>query len=335
MMEDCLASRRFFLYNTICRIDVLEAQGDVEDILDGAQQIAEDVQELLNIYDSSSQLSQLNENYQVGIPYPVSPQLFEFLKKMWEIAELSDGTFDPTVGPIVRLWNFTAEQPKVPLLENLTEALQHTGWQAVQFDNERYTVTLNKANMVIDGGGAGKGYAVELVANHLKSRGVCSASINFGGNLFVIGKLCQRNKEPRDWQVGIQEPWQQRGNSIGKLAFSNKGVATSGGYERFFTEEGKVFHHLLDPRTGFPVESEFLSLTIVSSSAFYTDLLSTPFFILGEVGGKALLDKLNKKLWVGFIAVKNDHSIITSENLRSSFFERCSCNLKMDSSPSF
>ncbi len=321
-MGSCLASRQFFLYNTVCKIDVLEAHGNVEDILDHAQQIAEDVQRLLNIFDSQSQLSQLNNNYKVGVPYKVSQQLFTFLKDLCDISELSSGAFDPTIGPVVRLWDFTAAQPISPQPAKLTEALKRTGWQEVQLDSSACTVTLNKAGMIIDAGGAGKGYAVELVADYLKEHGVSSASINFGGNLFVIGKLCQKDKAPRDWEVGIQEPWKQRGNSIGKLKLCNRGAATSGGYERYFTENGKVFHHLIDPRTGIPAESEFLSATIISSSAFYTDLLSTPFFILGEAEGKALLDKLTGDLWVGFIAIKKDYSVILSENLSESFLSR-------------
>lgn len=319
MISTKCIKRRFHLYNTLCEVVIFDCREDIEEILDNVEQISIEVQELLNIYDINSELSKLNNNYKLGVWYKVSNKLFGFLEILKNIHEMSEKTFDPTIGNIVKLWDFTSNNPKLPSKEEINDILENTGFEYVEFNSDNCSVRINKNKIIIDAGGAGKGYAVELVVNYLKSCGIKSASVNFGGNLFVIGKHRDDYNEIRDWEIGIQDPWELRGKGMGKILCSDKGLATSAGYERYFIKNGKVYHHLIDPKTGYPSQSEFQSVTIISNSAFYTDLISTPFYILGEKRGRKLIEKLEKNIWIGFIAIKNDGSVITSNNVKPFF----------------
>ena len=184
-------------------------------------------------------------------------------------------------------------------------------------DIRRRTVTFERDGMVVDAGGAGKGYAVGRVAEYLKSRGVRSASVNFGGNLYLIGPKCSADVVEAPWKIGIRAPWSREMKSIGTMELQDCGTATSGGYDRYFSEDEKIYHHLLDPRTGYPADNTLDSVTIVSDNALYTDLLSTACFVAGEDA----VDRICKRVGgrVDYVLVKKDGTITVSDGLRTHF----------------
>lgn len=337
-MRDEPANRTFFLYNTVCSITIYDGGAEAGEILDGAQEMAFQIRRMLDFYDEESELGRLNRGHVTGVPYEVSEELCRFLAELLEFSKLSEGCFDPTVGPVVRLWNITARSPKKPLKEEIERVRSRTGAEYVSCDTRKRTVTFERDGMVVDAGGAGKGYAVGRVAEYLKSRGVRSASVNFGGNLYLIGpkrsaegqtaggetsteggvvKVGSADMVEAPWKIGIRAPWSREMKSIGTMELQDCGTATSGGYDRYFSEDEKIYHHLLDPRTGYPADNTLDSVTIVSDNALYTDLLSTACFVAGEDA----VDRICKRVGgrVDYILVKKDGTITVSDGLHTHF----------------
>lgn len=305
----------FFLYNTVCSITIYDGANQAEEILAEAKTIAFNVRSMLDFYDPESELGKLNQRAKPGIPYRVSRELCRFISALLQFSALSKGCFDPTVGPVVRLWNITALKPKAPSAEEIEWARAKTGAEHVFCDTDSSTITFGREGMMLDAGGAGKGYAADCVAEYLKARGVRSASINFGGNLYLLGpkRISEGGEKP--WKVGIQTPWKPGPESIGSLTLQDSAVATSGGYDRYFFEDKKVYHHLLDPRSGYPADCSLDSVTIAAKHALDTDLLSTACF----VGGEQMAAKLCRQAGAGYVFIGKDGEVSVSACLKQRF----------------
>lgn len=323
--------RRMFLYHTVCEVILYAYTGRAEVILDACEASAQAVQKMLNIYDKSSELSLLNQNYLPGIPYRISRELFNLLYSVWKFSRLCGGAFDMTVGSLVRLWDFTSPTPQIPSIAQVQETQKKCGYKQISFDEETCSVTIKQPGMVIDGGGFGKGYAVQKALECLKCHKVRSAVINYGGNLFLLGSYSkdergevllgnkwENRKEEAGWKVGIQKPWEKRGESLGILLLKDLGTATSAGYERYFQARGRCFGHILNPTDGMPAESGLQSVTIISDSPLMTDLMSTAFFVLGQEKGDALAKEVRRYVLLEYVAVSED-GISLSEGARYIF----------------
>ncbi len=306
----------FFLYNTVCSITIYDDCEDAVKILEGARDIAFHIRRMLDFYDPCSELGKLNERHETGVPYKVSKELCLFISELLRFSDLSEGCFDPTVGPVVRLWNITALEPKAPTKHEIEDARAKTGAAYVSCDITNNTITFEKEGMVIDAGGAGKGYAAGCVSEYLKAQGIKSASVNFGGNLYLIGPKTLPDGTKVSWKVGIQTPWKANPECMGFLTLQDCGTATSGGYDRYFTINEKIYHHLLDPRSGYPADYDLDSVTIVSESALYTDLLSTACFVGGEEMAMRICRKAGK---AGYVLIRKDGKVLVSGNLEHCF----------------
>lgn len=298
--------RRLFLYNTVCEIRLYEYEGDARWLLDRCEELSVGVQKMLNIYDEGSELSVLNRSYVPEVPYQLSKELFRLLKEVYDFSVLSEGAFDMTVGSLVRLWNFTADRPAIPEPEQLEMIRAKSGYQNLLFDEDETTLTVLVSGITIDGGGFGKGYAVGVVVDFLRNHGVTSAVINYGGNLFLIGEHPIGRGQKQRWRIGVQSPWCPRGESLGTLKLADAGVATSAGYDRYFKMGEKVWHHIINPVTGYPVESSLQSISIVSDVPLITDLMSTACFVMGIEKGEAVAGKLRNSMKLEYVAVTCD-----------------------------
>lgn len=304
----------FTAYDTLCSVRILAAREpeEIPGLLAQAEETARELERTLSMFDPESELSQLCRRYTPGVPYPVSGLVSRFLADNLDIAARSKGAFDPTVGPLVRLWDFLADTPAIPDPEALEAARARVGWGNIHLDRQGGTVTLDLPGMVIDPGASGKGLSLELVAEGLRRGGVSRAILDFGGNLFAIGgKGGQDGEAP--WQVGIRDP-DHGDRVIGTVPLLDAGIATSSWYEHCFCKDGTVYHHLLDPRTGTPVPLTLKSVSILSSRGVLTDLLSTAFFVLGEEAGAAMADRLraDSGARIEYVAVRRDNSILAS-----------------------
>lgn len=213
------------------------------------------------------------------------------------IGDKTNGAFDITIAPIMDLWGFYGQEYRVPSDTEIREKLKNVSYKNVEISD---TEIIFKNNAQIDLGGIAKGYASDITAKIIKDNGIKSAIISLGGNIMAIGKRTDGTK----WKVGIQNPDKQE-EYIGILEIEDKAVVTSGGYERKFEEKGIEYHHIIDPKTGYPANSGLKSVTIVSDSGEYADGLSTALYVLGLAKGTKVWQS-NKDFDVVFITDNNE-----------------------------
>jgi thiamine biosynthesis lipoprotein len=235
----------------------------------------------------------------------VSPETFEVIQKAQEISELSEGGFDITIGPLTELWRKAREKKIPPPVEDVKEKLGLVNFKNIEMDQEG-KVFLKKKDMAIDLSGIAKGYAVDRVFELLKSLGYRNLIVNAGGDLRVGGL---KNNQP--WSIGIQNPRESK-NILARISVSDMAVATSGDYEKFFIYEGKRYHHIFNPKDGFPTD-DCQSVTVLCKEGMIADALATAVFVLGAEKGYSLCQKLEG---VDYIIVDKEGKTIFSPSLK-------------------
>jgi thiamine biosynthesis lipoprotein len=221
-----------------------------------------------------------------GRPVAVHGDLLDVLEEARRYAELSEGAFDPTIGPLVRLWGIGGDKPRVPAGEEIRQALALVDWRDLVIDRGAGTAFLRRRGQALDLGAIAKGYAADQAAAIVSRRLSRRAIIDLGGNIFALGERPGRES----WRIGVQDPLEDRGNYLGILRVKNKSVVTSGIYERYFEEGGIAYHHILSTADGYPVRNGLLSVTIIADRSIDADALSTAVFALGLERGRALIE---------------------------------------------
>ena len=266
--------------------------------------------ENLTSFHKSSDLTRLNKSSGEG-PQTVDPELVGLITKSLEFSALSQGAFDPSIGPVAQLWNFSGESgPRLPDSAEIGKILPLIGWEQVLVDEDGHSVSLAKAGMALDLGAIAKGYAIDKATQKLKSLGVKAALVNAGGDIVAYGE-----KEPgKPWKIGVQDP-RNPGGVIAVAELKDRAMVTSGDYERSFEDAGKRYHHLLDPKTGYPADG-LQSVTIVAADGVTADALSTAVFVLGEEKGIRLIESLPD---VAALLVDAQGKIIISQKAQEMF----------------
>ncbi|MDR0455709.1 MAG: FAD:protein FMN transferase [Treponema sp.] len=232
-------------------------------------------------------------NRQAGLePVKVRADVLEVLEQALYYAELSDGAFDPTVGPLVQLWGIGTDTQRIPADEEIAAALELVNWRDVMIDREAGTAFLRREGMALDLGAIAKGYAGDEAMRIAREAKVKRAIFDLGGNIAALGWRERKKKEVLLWRIGIQNPLNERGVYMGIVPVHDTSVVTSGVYERYFESGGKRYHHILSTTNGYPVDNGLLSVTIITDSSTVADALSTAVFALGFRHGKALLDSI-------------------------------------------
>ncbi|GIU73786.1 MAG: hypothetical protein KatS3mg004_0873 [Bryobacteraceae bacterium] len=210
-------------------------------------------------------------------PVEVSRELFDLLARCVEYSRLSEGAFDITVGPLMKLWGFYKGEGRVPHRAEIRAALTRIGWRHIQLDPQARTVRFT-APVEIDPGGIGKGYAVDRMAAILRARGVASALISAGrSSIYGIGAP---PSEPRGWKVTIPDP-RQPSRTAAEFYLRDFSMSTSGTSERFFVAGGRTYSHIMDPRTGYPVQG-MLSVSVLAPKTLDSEAWTKPYFVLGR-----------------------------------------------------
>ena len=243
---------------------------DAEKALDQAAAEIRRLDQLWSVGQEKSEVSQINQSGSG----PVSPETGELMDLSLSLYEATDGALDITIYPVMDLWGFTGKDRKVPSDEELEKTLAKVDASRIRYDGQ--TVTLEEGQG-IDFGAVAKGYTSGRVMEVLAENGVTGALISLGGNVQCMGT----KPDGSLWRVGIQKPDGGEGY-LGVLTLTDKAVITSGGYERYFEENGKIYHHIIDPATGFPADSGLTSVTIVSEEGALADGLSTACFVMGK-----------------------------------------------------
>jgi thiamine biosynthesis lipoprotein len=242
----------------------------------------------MSITMADTAVAKINQN--AGIrPVPVPLDLMEVLDQALAYAALSEGAFDPTVGPLVQRWAIGSEHPRVPEAAEIEEALSLINWQDVVIDRDAATVFLRRSGMALDLGAIAKGYAADEIAKILQRARVTGAIIDLGGNIVAYGA----KQRGLPWSIGIQNPLDSRGTYLGIFAIQHKSIVTSGVYERYAEIEGKRYHHILSTQDGYPVYNGLLSVTIIADRSIDADALSTTAFALGYEKGRALVESVD------------------------------------------
>ena len=243
---------------------------------------------LMSRFSPRSDVSRLNRAAG-GKPVRLHPDAIRVLAKALEVSRLSGGAFDITASPLVSLWKVTSDSPALPPEDAIKQARRLVDYRCLTVDERSGTASLRDSGQMVDLGGIAKGYAADRALDIYRKRHVASAMIDLGGNIAVLGP----KEDGSPWNVGIQDPDAPRGECLGVLSVVGKSVVTSGDYERFFEVDGQRYHHIVDPRTGYPAESGLRSVTVVASSSMTADALSTALFVLGLERGLELLRTIN------------------------------------------
>ncbi|MEJ2200823.1 MAG: FAD:protein FMN transferase [Desulfuromonadaceae bacterium] len=271
-------SRSRLLMGTVVEITVL---GDAPEGLEGAVTEAfaalERVEQLMSAHFSNSDVARLNAS---GEAVEVSPETAAVLALGQRIAEASGGTFDMTLGRLIQLWGMETAEPHVPDPAEIAPTLMDIGPRALRIEGTR--ISKRAPDLQVDLGGIAKGYAVDQAIEALRRAGVTHASVNAGGDIRLLG-----DRQGRPWRIGIQHPRHAQ-TILVTLELEQVAVVTSGDYERFFERDGIRYHHLFDPRSGFPARL-CQSVTVLAPSAAEADALATAAFVLGPEAGLSFI----------------------------------------------
>lgn len=262
----------------------------------------------MNFYSLESELTKLNnEGY-----LKVSDELFKVVEIAKEVSYETKGFFDITCAPLVKLWSIFSDNERVPEAEEIEKALELVGCKGILLDHNEKSITFRKKGQSIDLGAIAKGYAADRAIEIYKKRNMNYGYINLGGNVSVYKS--PPNKDY--WTVGIQDPRKTRNKFIGAVLVKDKSVVTSGNYERNFESDGNTYGHLISPKTGYPLEGEFLSVTVVAEESIYADAFATGLFLMDL---ECALDIAEKNESIEVIFVTKDNKIYVTRGIRDSF----------------
>ena len=298
---------------------------------DITQNIKEELDKLekeqLSWRETESVVSKINADAQKGTNTKIDPNMASWVKDSLELARRSDGAFDPTIGKLTRLWNIEGDNPKVPSKQEIKNILKNTGYTKIHLEKAKSENTDKNVSNIDEGvssiymedkctldlGAVGKGIACDVVQDYLKKqKEVNGAVIAVGGSILLYGD----KTDGSTWNVAVQDPRGQDGEAMGVLSLSGTtNVSTSGDYEKYFMQDGKRYHHILDPSTGYPAESGLISVTVVSDSGLLSDGLSTACFVLGKEKGEKLLESYGAEA----IFIDQNKKVTVTKGLQNKF----------------
>ena len=278
-----------------------------EAAIDAAMEELRRLDRMMSLYKDGSEITRLNlaaGEHSVT----VSPELIEVVQHARQVSELSGGAFDVTIGPLAVLWQMKLKERAVPSDREIKAVLSRVNYKDVLVDKKGSTIFLTRKGMIMDLGGAAKGYAADRAAEALKKQGISNALVAVAGDIRAMG----RREDGKPWRIGVQHP-READKTLAALELSDRSISTSGDYERFTIINKKRFHHILDPRTGKPSEG-MESVTVIGDQGAVLDPLTTALFILGPEKGMQLV----KDLGYEAIFVDDKGSIVHTKGINVS-----------------
>lgn len=304
-------ARQELMLGTVCKVKIYDYPDSVT--FENAFARIEKIENQMSITIADSFISAVND--EAGSAAVIVPEeTFQVIAEAVKVAGISSGAFDPTVGPLVKAWGIGTDNARVPSQEEIAALLPLIDYRQLELNEKDSSVFLKKPGMVLDLGGIAKGFAADEVRTVLRDSGVESAIINLGGNVLTVGA----KPDGSPWKIGIQNPDKDRGTYVMILTLVDTAIVTSGPYERYFTVDDQVYHHILDTETGYPVSSDIGSVSIIAPDSFLADALSTAFYSLGVVKGMDLIESLEGIEAVVFLW---DNSIILSSGMENGEIE--------------
>lgn len=268
-------------------------------------QLIKHYEDLLTVNRAQSQVMDIN--HAAGRhPVTVSRPVYQLIKCAKAASMVRDSAFNLAIGPLVKLWRIGFQGHSVPSAADIAARLPLTRPQDVILDDEKQSVWLAQAGMEIDLGAIAKGYIADRVHDYLGQQGFEQALINLGGNVHTLG----------EWAIGLKKPFAAAQELIGSIAVTGQSVVTSGTYERYFEQDGKRWHHILDPRSGYPLDNELDSVTVISADSLDGDIWTTLLYGLGVEKGCAALRQRDD---IEAIFVTKNRDVILSSPQRIRF----------------
>ena len=304
--SDTEASKDIFAMDTYMTVT---AYGEnAQDAVDAAEAEIERLDTLLSTGNADSEIAKLNEQKSATL----SEDGGYLVKRALELNKETDGAFDIAIYPVMEAWGFPTQNFRVPSADELADLLKHVDASKILYDADTRKISFEDEQIKIDLGGIAKGYTSSRIMEIFKENGIESGLVNLGGNVQALGT----KTDGSNWRVAVQSP-DDTEDYLGVLSIQDKAVITSGGYERYFEQDGVTYHHIIDPKTGYPAENGLVSVTIVSEDGTLADGLSTSLFVMGKEKAtefwRAHSDKFDAVL------VTDDGTIYVTEGLKDSF----------------
>lgn len=283
---------------------------NAEEAAKEVRQRLEDIENRMTINAPGGEINNLNEMAGNGV-VTLSSDTYYVIREALTYSELSGGAFDITIGPVVKLWGVFSDDARVPEPHEVEEKVKLVNYRDLILE-EPDKAKLTKPGQIVDLGAIAKGYGGDEAIRIYKKHGIKSAYINLGGNTVVLGS----KPDGSPWRVAIQNPRGENNTYIGIVPVTDKAVVTSGDYERYFEKDGKRYHHIFDPKTGYPAESDLISASVITEKSIMADVLSTAVFVLGLDKGMELIENLEG---VEGIFVTREKKVYVSSGLAETF----------------
>ncbi len=267
-----------------------------------------EIEESMTVNAPGGEINKLNENSGKS-KVILSSDSYHVLKTGVKYSVLTDGAFDVTIGPLVKLWGIYSEHPRIPAQAEIERVKELVDYRDIIFNEANRGVMLKKAGQMADLGGIAKGFGGDEAIRIYRDWGIKSAYVNLGGNIVALGNKPDGSK----WRVGIQDPRGLQGAYIAIIPVADKTVVTSGDYERYFEEGGVRYHHILDPRSGYPARTKLISSTIIADKSIDADALSTSVFVMGLDKGMEFVEGIKG---VEALFVDENRKIYVTDGLR-------------------
>ncbi|AGX41906.1 FAD:protein FMN transferase [Clostridium saccharobutylicum] len=287
----------------------LYVKGDVtEKLLEKACSMLIHYEEVFSANSDNSQLAMLKKTASLA-PQKVDEELYELIKIGIKHSLCENTYLNIAIGPLIKLWRIGFKEVHVPEKETIIKVLELLNPENIELDDEKKTVYFLKKGIEIDLGAIAKGYFADKVMEFFKENGAVSAMVDMGGNVLVFGESPSNSG---DWNVGIQNPFLPRGNAVALVKIKDQSVVTSGIYERVFEKDGSKYHHIFDSKTGYPIESNIASLTIIANKSLDCDIYTTKLFGLDAT---SIIHRVNRINGMGAVVITVDGKLAYTDNL--------------------
>lgn len=306
-----------FVMDTVLQETIYGSEDVTKEIADRLSEIETGQ---LSWREENSEVAQINTRCGEGESVVMSDDFYHWTEVSLDLAKKSGGAFDPTIGNLTRLWNIEGENPSVPAQADIDEALKHVGYGYINIEETDKTISMAQG-CTLDLGAVGKGIACDVTRDYLEGQdGVSGAVVAVGGSILAYGS----KPDGSDWKVAIQDPEKEEGEYMGVLSLPGTVcVSTSGDYEKYFIQDGKRYHHILDPATGYPSESGLSSVTVVcpdegewkDDAGLLSDGLCTACFVLGREKGMKLLEQYGME----GVFIDKDKNVSVTDGIADSF----------------
>lgn len=287
--KDICEPQTVYSLGTICVVNLYE-DGTYENYSEIIN-LLKDIDNRFSVNKEDSEISKVNRSAGSGNAVNVSKEVYEVVEQSLEFARLTRNSFNPAMGSLIKMWGIGTDHQRIPGNEEIAEVLGHCNPHAIKLtevpgyeeSENLYLIEITDSKTQLDLGAIVKGYATDKIVEILKANNIKRAIVNLGGNIYVYGQKSKFNPDEM-WNVGIKNPVNPDAGVIETVSLKSGSVVTSGNYERYFEENGKRYHHILDSKTGYPAESGLASVSIIYDKSIVCDALATACYVSGVNG---------------------------------------------------